>query len=74
MSPVSAISCIWQAKMDEISPNFASFLSLVNSRFIILENYIYLLYLKNGTFLQIALNTGLDIDCFLSPDGQIPRN
>ena len=60
--------------MDEISPNFASFLSLVNSRFIILENYIYLLYLKNGTFLQIALNTALDIDCFLSPDGQIQRN
>ena len=65
---------IWKGKMDEISPNFASFLSLVNSRFIILENYIYLLYLKNGTFLQIALNTALDIDCFLSPDGQIPRN
>ena len=65
---------IWQAKMDEISPNFANFLCLVNLRSIILENYIYLLYLKNGTFLQIALNTALDIDCFLSPDGQIPRN
>ena len=30
--------------------------------------------LKNGTFLQIALYIALDIDCFLSPDGQIPKH
>ena len=35
LSPVSTVSCIWEAKMDEISPNFANFLRLVNSRSII---------------------------------------
>ena len=71
LSPVSAVSCIWQAKMDEVSPNFANFLCLVNSRSIIEKKAGDT---KNGTFLQVALNTALDIDCFLFPDGQIPRN
>ena len=65
---------IWQAKMDEISPNFANFLCLVNSRSIILKKLYLSIIFKKWNFLQIALNTALDIDCFLSPDGQIPRN
>ena len=30
--------------------------------------------LKNGTFLQIALNVALDMDCFLPLKGQILKN
>ena len=57
--------------MDEISPNFANFLRLVKSRSIIEKKAGDT---KNGTFLQIALYIALDIDCFLSPDGQILKN
>ena len=54
--------------MDEMSPNFANFLRLVNSRSIIEKKKPGTL--KNGTFLQIALNIALDMGCFLFPDGQ----
>ena len=57
--------------MDEISPNFANFLRLVNSRSIIEKKAGTL---KNGTFLQIALNIALDMGCFLFPHGQILKN
>ena len=46
--------------MDAISPNFAIFLSLIKS----IEKKTG--DTKNGTFLEIALNIALDIDCFLS--------
>ena len=57
--------------MDEILPNFANFLRPVKSRSIIEKKAGTL---KNGTFLQIALNITRDIEFFLSPDGQIPKN
>ena len=57
--------------MDEISPTFENFLPLVNSRSIIEKKRGTL---KNGTFLQIANNVPLDMDCFLSPDDQILTN
>ena len=53
---------IWQAKMDEISPNFAKFLCLVNFK-------IYYREKKKG-----ALKKWKFLTDFLSPDGQIPRN
>ena len=58
--------------MDEMSPNFANFLRLVNSRSIIEKKKPGTL--KNGTFLQIALNIALDMGFFLFPDGQIQIN
>ena len=61
--PLLARFHIWQAKMDEMSPNFANFLRLVTSRSIKEKKNGTL---KNRTFLQIALNIALDIDCFLS--------
>ena len=57
--------------MDEISPNFANFLRLVNLRSIIEKKQGTLKY---GTFLQIAFNIALDMGCFLFPDDQILKN
>ena len=53
--------------MDEISPNFAHFLRLVNSRSIIEKK-------AGDTKKWIALNISLDMGCSLFRDGQILKN
>ena len=65
MSPANTV---WQAKMDEISPNFCKFPRLVNSRSI-KEKIAG--GTKNGTFPQITLNIALDMYCFISLIGQL---